>query len=144
MPGALLFTPLLALAIPYRYVQEEYGLKRTLDGWETPVSSFFASLTPLHAWIFEAIGLSFEEEPSANLFPGFLVIALAAAALVIPRKTGSRMAKICGSIRQVPRFTRQPRLRWLAAGVTLVTCSRPRDRVYVHVEGPMRLRVGGR
>jgi hypothetical protein len=141
VPGALLIAPLLLLASPYRYVQEEFGLKRTLVDWETPVSSFFASLTPLHAWIFEAIGLSFEEEPSANLFPGFLVIALAAAALVIPR----RPAVDGGDLRiDPPVAARAPsRLRWLAAGLTLVSVLAACVALYVHLEGSIRLRAGG-
>lgn len=135
LPGVLLAVPLVLLALPYRFVQQEFGLKRTLVDWETPVSSFFASLTPLHAKLFDAAGISFSEEPSANLFPGFLAIVLAAAALVVPR----------GAVE--PAMRRQPGsrspLRWVAGGATLAALAAALVAVYVQVEGPIRIRAGG-
>lgn len=80
--GVLLAAPVLALLIPYRYVQNEFGLKRALGDWETPVSSFFASQGPVHRILFDWLGISFAEEPSAYLFPGFIVLILAAMSLL--------------------------------------------------------------
>ncbi|CAN5864801.1 hypothetical protein BH24ACI5_BH24ACI5_28850 [soil metagenome] len=87
--GVLLAAPVLALLIPYRFVQNEFGLKRALGDWETPVSSFFASQGPVHRILFDWLGMSFAEEPSAYLFPGFIVLILAAVSL-LPRRVPFR------------------------------------------------------
>ena len=134
LPGVLLAVPLLLLALPYRYVQQAHGLRRTLVDWETPVSSFFASLTPLHNWIFDATGVAFAEEPSANLFPGCLVLALARAACAIPRT--SRGAS------RVPPPSRSPMQR-TAATLTVLSVSAALVALYIHAEGAIRIRAGG-
>jgi len=135
-PGVLLATPLLLLALPYRYVQQEFGLRRTLVDWETPVSSFFASLTPLHNWIFNLMGVAFEDEPSVNLFPGFLVITLAVAAFAIPRHRPAAAPV------PVPSPSRSP-MEWLTAALTVLSVAAALVALYVHLEGPIRVRWGG-
>jgi hypothetical protein len=130
--GVLLAAPLLILARPYRYVQEEFGLRRPLDGWETPVSSFFASLTPLHAWLFERMGISFDEPPSANLFPGFLIIILALAA-ILPRRPAA------GS---TPRARHgRPIRAHIAVALTIVAAAAILLAILIHVQGPIRVRA---
>jgi hypothetical protein len=82
--GLLLLAPVVWVALPYRRVQEEQGLRRTLDNWIVPATSFFAAPTHLQKWI---AGLMPDarvlETASAYLFPGFLTLVLAAAALVL-------------------------------------------------------------
>jgi hypothetical protein len=136
IPGALAAAPLALLALPYRFVQEEFGLKRTLDGWETPASSFFASLTPVHNWIFDVLNVSFSEEPTANLFPGFLPIALALAALFI-RSTSRVSPRTSGVSARTSRASSH-----LALALSLLALAGIAIALYVHLAGPVRLRVG--
>ena len=84
--GALLLLPGLLIAVPYRIVQREQGLRRTLEDWGVPAVSFLASPSHVHQAIlswFVSLDHVFEVA-HAFLFPGFLppvlaVIAIAAA-----------------------------------------------------------------
>ncbi|MEX1127982.1 MAG: hypothetical protein WEB50_05405 [Vicinamibacterales bacterium] len=134
LPGVLLLTPAVLLFAPYRHVQEAFGLRRSLEGWETPVSSFFASQGPLHTWMFDWLGVTFAEEPSAYLFPGFLIVMLAAVA-VLPRRRAARPATVVE-----PGGRLWPRLA-LAASVLAVLGVLV--ALWIHLAGPIRMRIGG-
>jgi hypothetical protein len=87
--GALGAMPLLALvmlAAPYLQVQKEMGLVRTLENWIPAWESFLASPTHVHAWLLARLfDTPINERASAFLFPGYLPIVLALAAVVSPR-----------------------------------------------------------
>jgi hypothetical protein len=93
VPGVLLLIPAALLVPPYLSVQRELGLRRSLVNWETAPASFLASPTHVHAWLLDhAIGPSINASASAFLFPGYLPVLLAIAALLpgvasVPRKT---------------------------------------------------------
>ena len=82
--GLLMLAPVVWVALPYRRVQTGQGLRRSLDGWIVPATSFLAAPTYLQKWV---VGLMPDarvlETASAYLFPGFLTLILAAAALVL-------------------------------------------------------------
>ena len=80
--GIALLLPTLLIAIPYRAVQIEMGLRRALA--ESPSAvSFLASPTHVQAFVLSFFpDAKVMERASALLFPGFLTIALAAIAFV--------------------------------------------------------------
>jgi hypothetical protein len=82
--GALLLLPTALIAIPYRAVQVEMGLRRALA--ESPsVVSFLASPTHVQTFFLSFFpGAQVMERASALLFPGFLTILLALCAF-LPR-----------------------------------------------------------
>jgi hypothetical protein len=79
----MLLLPVVLMAIPYRAVQVEMGLRRSLDDWGVVAQSFIAS--PAHLW--SALLASFpatarvNETADAFLFPGVLPIVLAIVAV---------------------------------------------------------------
>lgn len=86
VPGMLLLVPALLILIPYRQVQTEMGLTRAVGEWITAPSSFLASPSHLHVLVLSALSaVSINEAANAYLFPGYLPLVLAAAAL-IPRR----------------------------------------------------------
>jgi hypothetical protein len=89
--GALLLAPAILIVLPYRQVQVEMGLRRTLENWAATPASFLASPTHVHTWLLSLVSeWRINEQASAFLFPGFLPLLLAALALVVRfRKTHS-------------------------------------------------------
>ena len=82
-PGIALLIPTLLILIPYRQVQTEQGLTRALDEWITVPSSFLASPAHLHEFVLSALSArSINQTANAYLFPGYLPLLLAAAALI--------------------------------------------------------------
>jgi len=80
--GVLLLVPVVLTYLPYRAAQVEVGLRRTLDNWAIPWSSFFSSPSQVQSFV-----LSFMPQwdwmkvpPEAWLFPGILPLGLAIAA----------------------------------------------------------------
>ncbi len=89
--GALLLLPAVLVYLPYRAVQQETGLRRTLENWAVTPASFLASPTHLHAWLASlAPGARILEDASAYLFPGVLPLLLAAAALLTHSRAAAR------------------------------------------------------
>ena len=87
--GALLLVPVALLIIPYRRVQAEMGLERTLDNWTVTPESFIASPTHAHMAIIARVwDGNIWDTASATLFPGYLPIALAIVAVVTVRLKG--------------------------------------------------------
>lgn len=80
--GVLLALPAVLVLLPYRQAHAEVGLDRSLDTWAVTPESFIASPTIVHRWL---LGLVTSRDPnetaSAFLFPGYLVLVLAVAAL---------------------------------------------------------------
>jgi hypothetical protein len=83
VPGALLLLPSALIYLPYRQVQIEMGLRRSLQDWAPTAQSFLAAQTHLQQWVLSWLpGLRVNELASANLFPGYLPVLLAGVALV--------------------------------------------------------------
>ncbi len=83
IPGVLFLLPSILVYVPYRRVQVEMGLRRSLQDWAPTPQSFLAAQTHVQQWILARLpSLRVNELASANLFPGYLPIVLAVAALV--------------------------------------------------------------
>jgi hypothetical protein len=83
LPGALWLAPTLLIFIPYRQVQIDMNLRRSLGDFTTFASSFLASPTHLHAFVLSALSQgSINDTANAYLFPGYLPLVLAAAAFL--------------------------------------------------------------
>jgi hypothetical protein len=87
-PGALVLAPVMLLGLPYRAVQAEMGLRRSLDDWAVLVpQSFLASPTYVQAFLLSRVapGMRINETANAYLFPGWVSLLLALAAVVVRR-----------------------------------------------------------
>ena len=83
LPGLLLLIPVVLIAVQYRHVQIDMGLRRSLDNWAPTAESFLASPTHLQTWLVSLVpSWRINEHASAILFPGILPVLLALAALV--------------------------------------------------------------
>ena len=89
--GAALLVPVVLMAIPYRAVQVEMGLRRSLADWGVAPESFIAS--PSHLWSSVLARIPgaehVNETADAFLFPGVLPIVLAIVA-VAGRRAATR------------------------------------------------------
>lgn len=82
VPGTLALAPAALIYLPYRAVQHEMGLRRTLENWAVTPGSFLAAPTHLQTALLSLFpGARILDTASAYLFPGFLPLLLAAAAL---------------------------------------------------------------
>jgi hypothetical protein len=82
IPGALLLAPAALIYLPYQAVQHEMGLRRSLENWAVTPGSFLAAPTHVQTSLLSLLpGPRILETASAYLFPGFLPLLLAAAAL---------------------------------------------------------------
>jgi len=92
--GAMLLLPVLWVYLPYRAAQQDVGLRRPLNDWSSlSWSSFVTSPSHVQDWLISLLPASsiLRQPPSAWLFPGGLVIVLAAIALW-PRRSTPRSA----------------------------------------------------
>jgi hypothetical protein len=81
--GAYLIAPALWVMLPYRLAQAEAGLKRGyLSDTQPGIESLLASPSRLHIFLQSRFLERFDREADAFLFPGILVVVLAAVALV--------------------------------------------------------------
>ena len=99
IPGALLLVPAILLYLPYRAVQQEVGLVRSLENWAVTPGSFLAAPTHVQTFLLSLLpGPRILDTASAYLFPGFLPLLLALAALPAVRfsraDTGSRRGSV--------------------------------------------------
>ena len=78
--GAALFVPAVLVSLPYRAAQADMGLRRTLDNWHTPWTSWVAAPTIVDSWIVKQLlpQVDVFSTAGAYLFPGVLALALAA------------------------------------------------------------------
>ena len=92
VPGVLLLAPVGLLYLPYRAVQNEMGLRRSLENWAMTPSNFLAAPTHVQSFLLSLIpGARVLDAANAYLFPGFLPLLLAAAALAaaLSRREGT-------------------------------------------------------
>lgn len=82
VPGALLLAPVALMVLPYLAVQRETGLRRTLDQWASSWASFGASPSYVDTWLQARLGVAWNEQADAYLFPGLGPIVLAVLAFV--------------------------------------------------------------
>jgi hypothetical protein len=126
--GALLLAPTILTVLPYLAVQREMGLRRTLDAsreWAVPASTFLASPTHVHAFLlssFSAAGIN--RDALAWLFPGYLPLLLAGAALMVS-----------GSPRPATSRTGRSAAWWLAAAIEVAVLASLTVAVLAAIEG---------
>ncbi|MFM8535097.1 MAG: hypothetical protein ACKOEC_16155 [Acidimicrobiia bacterium] len=77
--GAYLLAPSVWVIVPYRLAQDEAGLRREwVPGMQPGIESLLASPSLVHQFLIAHVWGPFEKEPAAYLFPGVLVLVLAA------------------------------------------------------------------
>jgi hypothetical protein len=80
--GLYLIAPAVWIVLPYRIAQADAGLKRGyLSGAQPGIESFLASPARFHMFLQSRLWGPFDKEPDAFLFPGILVLVLAAVAV---------------------------------------------------------------
>ncbi|MDP1568825.1 MAG: hypothetical protein Q8L86_02380 [Vicinamibacterales bacterium] len=133
LPGLLLILPAALIYLPYRAVQDELGLRRTLVDWAPAPESFLASPSVLHTWLTGWLpGAPVHETATAFLFPGLVPIALALVAVLW------RMPDTGGAPRQAGRRWRRAAAIIEIAGVVAIAVA-----AYVALVEPIRWRAGG-
>lgn len=76
--GGLLMVPVGLMVLPYRRVQQEMGLRRSLENWTVTPESYLASPSHVHQWLLSLLSdVKFHELADAYLFPGILPVLLA-------------------------------------------------------------------
>ena len=81
--GAYLLAPAIWVMLPYRIAQQDVGLRRGYLADVLPgVENFLASPSHFHAFLQSRLIGPLAKEPTAYLFPGILVLVLAAIAIV--------------------------------------------------------------
>jgi hypothetical protein len=81
--GAALLVPAALSLWPYRLVQQEMGLRRSLEDWSVPWASFLASSSHADTWLLSLVpSWRINEVMGPHLFPGIAPLALAGAALL--------------------------------------------------------------
>ena len=130
--GALLFVPTVLVWLPYRRVQVEMGLRRTLDNWAPSPESFLASPTHVQTFLLSLVpDARINENASSFLFPGFLPLLLAALAILPERP---------GPLPESPvRSTSWRRLAILLEGAAVMSVA---IATMVALSGPIRVRFG--
>jgi hypothetical protein len=132
-PGALLLAPAVLVGMPYLAVQTEMGLRRSLEDWAVPASTFLASPTYAHAFILSvASETRINQDAVAWLFPGYLPLLLAAVALL--RRDPSAVP--APPDRHGTAWTRAAIVLELAGLATLIV------GLVALARGPFRLRLG--
>ena len=126
--GALLLVPSFLILMPYRTVQNEMGLRRSLVDWAPSPESFLASPTHLHAWLLSRVAPHVNEMASVFLFPGYIPLLLVVAALVCrPRSF---------VLRSLAKRDYLAAILSIAAFLSLAIAT------IATVHGPIRLRMG--
>jgi hypothetical protein len=135
--GVLLLAVNIALMLPYRAVQQEMGLRRSLGEAVTfspNRESFLATPSRIDAWLLGKLtgDPRMTDRAKAVLFPGFIPLALGAVGVLgIGRRPGRTAIK---------RDTRALRwLSWLLEAVLLVAVALA---VTAFIAGPFRIRFG--
>jgi hypothetical protein len=135
VPGALLLLPTVLVIAPYQIVQWEMGLRRGLENWAATPESFWASPARLQMWLLSFFpDARIHENASAFLFPGYLPLLLAAAAIIrLPR----RRTRITVAPRESGNIWAR-----LAILLNLLAIASLSMAIVVMVTGPFRLRLG--
>ncbi|MEK6629406.1 MAG: hypothetical protein AABY89_01590 [Acidobacteriota bacterium] len=133
VPGALLLLPAALMLLPYRSVQAEVGLKRSLVDWAIDPTSFLASPSHLQGFLLSLLpNAHINENAQAYLFPGYLPLALAAAAVLWRRKKPARHGPL-----QAPASWARAALVLNLAALSALAIS-----VWLAVTGPIKMRMG--
>jgi hypothetical protein len=131
--GALLLAPTALLYWPYHLVQVEMGLRRTLEDWAPTWQSFIASPTHVQQWLLSLVpSLRVNELASAYLFPGFLPLMFAAAAVALR----DRLAVEHDRTAAPARWT-----SWVIAALGAIAIGGAAIAVIVATSGPIRWRL---
>lgn len=94
MTGVILMIPVVLVMLPYRTVQQEMGLRRSLENWAVPWSSFLSSPTHVHESVMSLVpSWHINDAPVAQLFPGWLPIVLALGAFTWRRGRSAHLAR---------------------------------------------------
>jgi hypothetical protein len=133
VPGLLLLLPVAFVVEPYRSVQAEMGLRRSLGDWRVPHAlSYLAAPTYVQSWLLArfAPAARINDTADAYLFPGWTALLLAAAAVA------GRASHRATSVRTGPS--------WRAAALVLdaaavAACGMA---ILVSTSGPLRFRLG--
>jgi hypothetical protein len=124
--GVCVIPALLALW-PYRIVQLEMGLRRSLEDWAVPWRSFLASSTHADAFLWSLVpSWRIDDVAGPHLFPGVLPLVLAAASLTWAR--------------------RHREMTWTAAAAGVLetlALAAVAAGVYITATGTTRIRLGG-
>jgi hypothetical protein len=130
VPGALLLAPSVLVLLPYMKVQEEMGLRRSLEGWGMTWTSFLASPAHFHRWVLSFFpGNQVNETAWAYLYPGYLPLLLLPFALWWPIPS-----PLAAPVRTGLWWRR------LAVALELLLVVALGLAVYVTLIGPVRLR----
>jgi hypothetical protein len=133
--GAAVLASTVLTVLPYLAVQREMGLRRSLDGgeWAVPAWNFLASPTHVHAGVLKLFSATWiNQDALAWLFPGYVPLLLAAAAIAAP----ALGVAVGSSERRRTGWTR------LAAGVEILALISAAAAVAAALVGPFRWRVG--
>lgn len=83
LAGLAAVLPALLVSLPYRRAQTEAGLRRSLENWTVTPASYLATPSHVDGWLWSLVSdLRPNETANAFLFPGVLVLALAAVAML--------------------------------------------------------------
>jgi hypothetical protein len=133
MVGLIVTAVVVLVALPYRSVQAEMGLRRSLDDWRPlKATSFLAAPTYAQTWLLSRLAPAarINETADAYLFPGWIALALAVWSLA--------------SIEPAAPSPRQSR-RWaaLAVAADAAVLATLAAAVAVTISGPFRVRLSG-
>ena len=118
--GIVLLVPTILVFVPYLRVQSELGLRRSLENWAVTPVSFFAAPTHVQKWVVSFFpDARVLERADAFLFPGFIPLALAVAALLI-RRTADDEAAVRQPSPRAALWPGSPALTLAACGAGLV------------------------
>jgi hypothetical protein len=99
LTGLVLLAPAVLVFLPYRSVQADMGLRRTLENWAINPGSFLASPSYLQRYLLSLVPQArINETAWAFLFPGYLPLALGALGWLLGRHRWTRAAPISGSV----------------------------------------------
>ncbi|MES1254001.1 MAG: hypothetical protein ABUS56_00210, partial [Acidobacteriota bacterium] len=133
VPGLLLAAVVLLLALPYRSVQAELGLRRSLDDWRVlHAASFLAAPTYAQEFLTSHLlpDAHINQTADAYLFPGWTALLLAGVGLVGHRVRSARSALSVAAT-------------WTALAADVAMVAAATVAVLVPAHGTLRLKAGG-
>ncbi len=138
--GVLLLLPVALLIVPYRSVQAELGLRRSLDDWRIlHAKSYFAAPTYVQSWLLARLApeARINDTADAYLFPGWTTLLLASAAVI--RGAGFR-----STVHADSQSTGDVHTQWRTAAILLDAAAIAAIAVglLVAASGAQRLKLG--
>ena len=136
-PGVLWLLPAALVLWPYRVVQQEMGLRRSLEDWAVSWASFLASSTHVDAFLLSLVpSWHINETTGPHLFPGIAPIVLACGAF-------AWLTGRAGKAGKARRIGRAGWTRALAGVLEVGVLACITLGVYVAVTGITKLSIGG-